>query len=457
MAVSIDRTRLQHLWDRECERFSAHHQRSRQLAEEAGTSLLGGVPMNWMRRWPGPWPVFAAHAEGATVVDVDGNEYADLCLGDTGAMAGHAPGPTVEAVGRQAARGLTTMLPSEDGLWVARELARRFGLPQWQFTLSATDANRFALRIARHLTGRDRIVVFDWCYHGTVDETLAVLDDHGRVVARPGSVGPQVDPAATTEVVQFNDLAALEALLGRGEVAAVVTEPALTNIGIVLPQEGFHQGLRSLTRETGTLLVIDETHTLCAGPGGMTRAAGLEPDLITVGKAIGGGVPVGAFGMTAEVAARVRPSVVEADEADVSGIGGTLAGNALSLAATRATLSQVLTDESWGRTSTLASRWTEGVAAEVERHGLDWTVRSLGCRAEYWFCAPPQDGRQAAAATDHRLEAYLHLHALNRGILLTPFHNMALMCPATTAAMVDRHRAQLAEALDALVGDRAPS
>ncbi len=449
--ASLDRNRLSELLDAERDRFATQHQRSRELAEAARTHLLGGVPMNWMSRWPGPWPVFAAHAQGATVVDVDGNEYADLCLGDTGAMAGHAPGPTVEAVARQAARGLTTMLPTPDAPWVGQELARRFGLPQWQMTLSATDANRFALRIARHHTGRDRIVVFDWCYHGTVDETLAVLDERGHVVARPGSVGPQVDPARTTDVVPFNDLEALEAVLAQGDVAAVLAEPALTNIGIVLPDDGFHEGLRALTRAVGTLLVIDETHTMCAGPGGMTRTAGLEPDLITLGKAIGGGVPVGAFGMTAEIAAAASAGVVEADEADVSGIGGTLAGNALSLAAVRASLGQVLTDDSWDATGALAARWAEGVATEVARHDLDWTVQRLGCRAEYWFCAPPRDGRQAALATDHQLEAYLHLHALNRGVLLTPFHNMALMCPSTTEAMVDRHQAQLAEALDALM------
>lgn len=437
--------------ERERERFASTHQGSRDLHDRAAGALLGGVPMNWMNRWPGPWPVFVAEADGAELVDVDGNRYADFCLGDTGAMAGHAPPATVAAITEQARQGLTTMLPSEDSVWVGAELARRFGLPLWQLTLSATDANRFALRIARQITGRPVVVVFNWCYHGTVDETFAVLDD-GHTVSRPGNVGPQIDPALTTRVVEFNDPETLARALAPGDVAAVLAEPALTNIGIVLPDETFHTHLRSVTRDAGTLLVIDETHTLCAGPRGCTGAWDLDPDLFTIGKAIGGGVAVGAFGMTSEVARRIRQPIAESEDADVSGIGGTLSGNGLSLAAVRATLGHVLTDEAFTHMEQLAVRWTDGVAGVIAETGLDWTVQRLGSRAEYWFCPPPHNGGEAAAAIDHDLDAYLHLHALNRGVLLTPFHNMALMSPATTATAVDHHTDVFREAVTSLIG-----
>jgi len=291
--------------------------------------------------------------------------------------------------------------------------------------------------------------VFNWCYHGTVDETFAVLGD-GGTVSRPGNVGPQVDPAVTTRVVEFNDPDALARALAPGDVAAVLAEPALTNIGIVLPDEAFHTHLRSVTRDAGTLLVIDETHTLCAGPRGCTGAWDLDPDLFTIGKAIGGGVAVGAYGMTSEVARRIREPIAESEDADVSGIGGTLSGNVLSLAAVRATLGHVLTDEAFAHMEQLAVRWTDGVAGVIADADLDWTVQRLGCRAEYWFCPPPRNGGEAAAAIDHDLDAYLHLHALNRGILLTPFHNMALMSPATTSTAVDRHTEVFAEAVAAL-------
>ncbi len=296
--VGVDRGRLAALTAREADAFASVRPRSRALAERARGSLLGGVPMTWMMRWAGPYPLFLAEAQGARVVDVDGHEYVDLCLGDTGAMAGHAPGPVVRAVAERAAAGITAMLPTEDAAWAGEELARRFGLPLWQFTLSATDANRFAIRICRAVTGRPKILVFNGCYHGTVDETFATLRDDGSVGVRPGNVGPPVDPALTTKVVELNDLDALAAALAPGDVACVLAEPALTNIGIVLPEPAFHDALRELTRRTGTLLVIDETHTFSAGPGGYTAAHGLEPDLLTIGKAIGGGVPVGAFGVT---------------------------------------------------------------------------------------------------------------------------------------------------------------
>jgi len=436
--MSLDRSRLGALLANEERHFREAHPRSLAWYERARRSLMGGVPMHWMVRWAGGFPLFVAAGEGAYLTDVDGHRYLDLCLGDTGAMTGHAPAATVAAVRAQAARGFTFMLPTEDAVWVGEELARRFGLPYWQFAVTATDANRFAIRLARAITGRPRILVFNWCYHGTVDETLAVLQD-GRVVARDGNVGPPVDPSVTTRVVEFNDLPALEAALTHGDVACVLAEPALTNVGIVHPESGFHAALRELTRRTGTLLVIDETHTICAGPGGYTRAHGLEPDILTLGKPVAGGVPGAVYGLSEAVAERVRAQS-QLDLADTGGIGGTLAANALASAAMRATLEHVLIEASYRKTIPLAERFARGVEGVIAERCLPWIVKRLGCRVEYWFRpAPPRNGGEAAAAVDPELERYMHLAALNRGILLTPFHNMALLAPAVTEADVDRH------------------
>jgi glutamate-1-semialdehyde 2,1-aminomutase len=414
--------------------------------------LLGGVPMTWMAKWAGGFPLYFTEARGNRITDADGHSYVDFCLGDTGAMAGHSPAPTVAAVQRRIGElgGVTTMLPTEDGAWVGAELARRFGLPQWSFTLTATDANRWALRLARQVTGRPRVLVFSYCYHGSVDETLVVLEG-GQPRSRGGNVGPAVDPCVTTRVVEFNDLAALERELAHGDVAAVLAEPALTNIGIVLPEPGFHDALRSLTRDSGTLLVIDETHTLSAGPGGCTQLWGLDPDVLTVGKAIGAGIPCGAYGLSASLVDRITADR-DADLVDVGGVGGTLAGNALSTAAMRATLASVLNSASFDQMLRLATRYTAGVQQVIDRHSLPWSVVQLGARAEYRFAAlPPRNGGESAAAADDELDDYLHLALLNRGFLLTPFHNMALMCPATTADDVDRHTAAFAEAVRELV------
>jgi glutamate-1-semialdehyde aminotransferase len=437
--------RVVELVERERRRFSESHPRSRALHERAQGSLLSGVPMNWMTRWPGDFPVFIEEATGATLVDVDGNRYADLCLGDTGAMSGHSPGPAVAAIADRAAHGITTMLPSEDAAVVGEEMSRRFGVERWQFTLSATDANRFAIRIARETTGRPKMLVFNHCYHGTVDETFATLGDSGAVVARPGNVGPPVALDETTRVVEFNDVDGLERELGAGDVACVLAEPALTNIGIVLPEPGFHDRLRELTRSAGALLIIDETHTLCCGPGGYTAAYDLEPDVVTIGKPIAGGVPLGAYGMSAEVAERVLERTVW-EAADVGGIGGTLAGNPLSLAAARATLAEVLTPEAFERMIALAERFEAAVDESITDSGLPWQVTRLGSRAEYMFASErPRNGSEAEAAMDDRLDALMHLYMLNRGVLMTPFHMMALMCPATTTDDVDAHSEAFAQ------------
>jgi glutamate-1-semialdehyde 2,1-aminomutase len=420
------------LLGRERDRFTEAHPRSRDLHERARRSLLAGVPMSWMTMWAGPHPIYLAEAHGATLVDVDGNSYADFCLGDTGAMAGHLPPPRDVA-------GVTTMLPTEDAAWVGEELARRFGVPYWQFSLTATDANRWMLRICRQVTGRPRVLVFNWCYHGSVDEAFVTLDAAGTARSRAGNVGPAVDPAQTTRVAEFNDIDSVEAALAHGDVACVLMEPALTNIGIVLPEPGFLEGVREACTRAGALLIIDETHTLSAGPGGCTAAWGLEPDAVTLGKSIGGGVPIGAYGVTAELAGRIAAQE-DADFEDTGGVGGTLAGNALSLAATRATLSEVLTEPAFERMSALRERFVAGVEDALERHAVPWSIVSLGARAEYRFRAEPaRTGAESAAAGDRELEEYLHLYLLNRGVLITPFHNMALMCPATTEAQVDLH------------------
>ena len=445
----IDRARLAALRAAEEDRFVRAHPRSAELATKAGLSLLAGVPMPWMTRWPGAFPVFLDRASGARLTDVDGVSYIDLCLGDTGAMTGHALPAVTAAIEERARAGITAMLPSADAVWVGEELSRRFGLPRWQMAMSATDANRFVLRFARHLTGRPRIAVMDWCYHGTVDETLAVLDGD-RVVPRPGALGPQVDVAETTAVVPFNDIDALERRLAVGDVACLLMEPALTNIGIVLPDEGYLDAVREVTRRHDVLLVIDETHTLCAGPGGCTAAWGLEPDMVVVGKPIGGGIPVAAYGMTAAVAERLAGPML-GHEIDVAGVGGTLTGNALAMAAARATLSSALRAEDFAVAVPLAERFTEGVAGVIAEHDLPWHVQRLGCRAEYWFCPPPRSGAAAAAAADEELEGFFHLFALNRGILLTPFHNMALFSPHHTEADVDRHTAVFGETVAALL------
>ena len=435
---------------RELERFEREHPRSRELGARAHRSLLAGVPMHWMVRWAGGFPVYAADAAGARFRDVDGLEYVDFCLGDTGAMTGHSPEPVVQVVAEQAARGITLMLPSEDALWVGEELTRRFGVSRWQFALTATDANRFTIRLARLVTARPKVLVFNWCYHGTVDETFAALDG-GRVVEREGNLGPPVPLDETTRVVEWNDIAALERELAHGDVACVLTEPALTNIGIVHAEAGFHDALRTLTRKYGALLVIDETHTMCAGPGGFTAAHGLDPDVVTVGKAIGSGIPSAAYGCTEEVAARID-AAIDVDDSDVGGVGGTLAANVLSLAAMRATLTHVLTGDAFERMIALGERFEEGVASVIAEHGLPWHVTRLGCRVEYLFRPErPRNGSEAAAGQDHLLDRFIHLYALNRGVLLTPFHNMALMSPATSEADVDRHTEVFASAAAELV------
>ena len=450
--MTIDRRRLAELLDLERATHEQRNATSRELYL-AADNLFGRVPMTWMNKWSGGTPMYLAAAHGNRITDVDANTYIDFALGDTGAMAGHSPPATVAALARRAGElgGITTMLPTEDAQWVAAELTRRFRMPLWSFTLSASDANRWALRIARMVTGRPKVLAFSYSYHGSVDETFAVVGADGGTITRPGNVGPPIDIGSTTVAAEFNDLDSVERALASEDVAVLITEPAMTNIGIVLPETGFLEGLRELCDRYGTLLLIDETHTFSAGPGGCTAAWDLHPDIFVIGKSLGGGIPCGAYGLSGDVAARAMAHT-EADLVDVGGVGGTLAGNAVSLAAMRATLGEVLTDDAFGPMIDLGTRFNEGVQGVIDASGVPWSVSQLGARSEYRFASPaPTNGTESARAGDEELEEYLHLYLSNRDVLITPFHNMALMCPDTSAADVDRHTELFAAAVAAIV------
>jgi glutamate-1-semialdehyde 2,1-aminomutase len=441
MSTVIRPERIAELMKIEEQRFLDLHKESTAAFHQSSKVMHEGVPMSWMAKWPGAHPVFVKEAKGAHFTDLDGHDYIDFCLGDTGSMTGHSPAATVAAVKAQIDKGITAMLPSENAAIVSDLLRDRFGLPLWQFTVSATDANRHVIRYSRMITGRSKIVVIDRCYHGSVDETFATLDDAGFTIKREGNIGAPVDLDVTTRVVEFNDLAAMEAALAHGDVAAILMEPAMTNIGIVLPVDGYLKGVEDLCKKYGTLLIIDETHTISVGPGGMTKQLGLKPDFFTIGKALAAGIPVGTFGMTQAVADAIKKHV-EIEKIDTGGIGGTLAGNILALAAMRATLTDVLTEANFAKMIELGDRWSDGVDAAIKEFDLDWHCNRLGARGEYIFKGKaPRTGKEAADSGDFALEQYIHLRLLNDGFLLTPFHNMALMCPDTTAADVDAHTA----------------
>jgi glutamate-1-semialdehyde 2,1-aminomutase len=430
--------------------FRAVRPKSEMAVANGIEGFFAGVPMHWMTDWPTPFPLVVEKARGATIVDIDGNRLDDFCLGDTGSMFGHSPTPVARAIRRQAGRGLTYMLPSADALSLGQMLSDRFGLPAWQIATTATDANRFALRVARAVTSRDRILVFNGCYHGAVEETMVCLVD-GEPVNRPGLAGEFRDLTARTEIVEFNDVRALEAALAARDVACVITEPVLTNCCMVPPQPGFHDALRRLTRDTGTLLLIDETHTISTGPGGYTARHGLEPDLFVLGKPVAGGVAASVWGMSADVAARFS-TYNRAKEPGYSGMGTTLSANPLQFAAMRATLAEVMTEENYTRMEQLAARLETGLAAVIWGSGLPWHVMRIGARVEF-ICAPGPllNGSEAAAAHQPELEAAIHLALVNRGVLIAPFHNMMLVSPVTTARQVDRLVAAFGDVIDRLV------
>ncbi|MER8835433.1 aspartate aminotransferase family protein [Mesorhizobium sp. M0909] len=433
----IGPARIAELYETEAEVFRQARPKSMAIIGNGLPGFFGGVPMHWMNDWPTPFPILVDSARGATITDIDGNRLDDFCLGDTGSMFGHSPPPVARAIRRQAGRGLTYMLPAEDALAIGPLLQQRFGLPLWQIATTATDANRFALRVARAVTGREKILVFNGCYHGSVDETMVRLVA-GKAVNRPGLTGEFRDLTRATEIVEFNDLPALDAALRGNDVACVIAEPVLTNSCMVLPEAGFHDGLRRLTRATGTLLLIDETHTISTGPGGYTRKFGLEPDLFVLGKPIAGGVPASVWGMSEDVATRYA-AYNRVKEPGYSGMGTTLSGNPLQFAAMRATLEEVMTDEAYGQTDHLARRLDAGLTAVIDRYRLPWHVSRVGARVEF-ICAPGplRNGGQAEAAHAPELEAAIHVALVNRGVLIAPFHNMMLISPATSAAQVNR-------------------
>lgn len=435
----IERDKLAELTKREEERYVADRPKSRALFERARKSLFRGVPMGWMTEWPGSFPVFVTEARNARLKDVDGHTYVDLALGDSGSLTGHSPLPTADAISKQVYHGVTTMLPSEDAIWVGEELARRFGLPYWQIYTTATDADRFAIRFARMATGRDLVLVFDGCYHGSVDEALVTVK-HGSLVAQHRKViGALPNPAS--RVIQFNDVDALEKALAPGDVACVLAEPAMTNAGIIWPEPGYHEALRAITRKHGTLLILDETHSICAGAGGCTREWHLEPDFFTIGKSIAGGLPAAAMGLTQEVSdwLTTPPRGIPGKHFGI-GTGGTVAGTILQMAAIRATLAEVLTEAAFEKMIAVATRLADGVAETIAAHALPWHVNRLGCRAEYRFVTDkPKNGAEADRAFDDELDTLMHVYMANRGILLTPFHTMALISPQTTDEDVDLH------------------
>ncbi len=448
----IDRNKLKIALAQEQKDYLARNPKSLELFKSAD-NLFGQVPMTWMNKWSGGFPLYLDWAKGNRIKTVDGHTYVDFALGDTGAMGGHSPDAVSKAIQTryQELGGATTMLPTEDAQWVAKELTNRFAMPLWSFTLSATDANRWALRIARLVTKKPKVLAFSYCYHGSVDETFVVAGENNQTLIRPGNVGAPTDINNTSRVAEFNDLDSVERQLKNNDVAVIITEPALTNIGIVLPEPGFLEGLRELADKYHALLLIDETHTFSAGYGGATKAWNLKSDLFTIGKSIGGGIPSGAYGLTQEIAEKVR-HFDDADLVDVGGVGGTLSGNALSVACMRATLEHVLTESAFEQMINLATEFTQGVQKTLDETNTPWSISQLGARAEYRFTSPaPKNGTESANAADDELDEYLHLYMANRDVLMTPFHNMALMCPTTQKSDVDLHTGLFGQAVGSLI------
>lgn len=421
---------------REKSLFQQRNPNSKALASKAAENWLRGVPMHWMVDWGTPFPLFVNRASGVDITDADGNSYIDFCLGDTGAMFGHSPKAIVDVLQLEGAKGLTTMLPSEDAAEVGALLHDRFGLPFWQVTATASDANRAVLRWCRAITGRQKILVFNHCYHGCVDDTF-VTADHGEVRMVEGLVGEPRDLTAFTKVVEFNDEAALAAALSPGDVACVLAEPVMTNIGMVLPAPGFLEKLRALTEKTGTLLILDETHTLSSGPGGYSRAAGLRPDGLVFGKPIAGGIPAAAYGFSTAVAARIREFLAARGEGR-SGIGTTLSGSRIQLALIKAVLKEFFTEEAFAPLLSRARRLEKGIADVIIKHGVPWHVTRVGARVEFMCCPDrPKNGFEASKVIHQTIDEAIHHFLLNRGVVITPFHNMMLICPATTDTHVD--------------------
>jgi glutamate-1-semialdehyde 2,1-aminomutase len=425
------------LFKKEQARFIANMPRAQAMSQQVQQHLLFGVPLHWMTDWSTPFSLYVESAQGAHFKDVDGHDYIDFCLGDTGAMFGHAPKAVAEAIQAQANHGYTTMLPTEDAVWVAQELSRRFGLPYWQMAMTASDANRFMLRWARAATGRNKILIFNGCYHGTVDDVFVDLVD-GIPTQRDSLLGQVYELTQFTKVIEFNDLFALEQALQDEDVACVLAEPAMTNIGMVLPDADYWEQAQAIIRKTNTLLILDETHTISTGSGGYTRAHDLQPDGLVLGKPIAGGIPCAVYGMSTEFAAKAMAAKTHAP-AGHSGIGTTLTANMLAIKAMRATLSSVMTENAYTYMFALAEQLAIGLREIIQQYQLPWCVTQVGARTEFQFTqTPPNNGTEAGLILDSELEQTIHLYLLNRGILITPFHNMLLVCPATTKLDIEQ-------------------
>ena len=453
--LGVDIKKVKKRIDKEENLFESSHPKSKDLYSKGLKHYLYGTPLHWMQQWPGLYPIYVENAKGATIVDVDGNSYVDFALGDTGAMFGHANPATVEAISAQVRKGATMMLPTEDSIWVGEELARRFGLPYWQVTTSATDANRFVIRMCRMVFNRDKIIVFNCNYHGSIDETQVELDENNNMIPREDIHPNAVNHQETTRLVEFNDIEALEEALSHGDVACVLTEPIMTNTGMVPPQPGYHDALRRLTRKHDVALIIDETHTISTGPGGYTGAHNLDPDFFVLGKAIAGGIPAAVWGVSEEMAQRiwkVLPHFKPGQKINHFGFGGTLAGSALQISAMKATFSKIMTDDNYSLMIRHAEMLEAGVIKVIEKYNLPWHVTRIGARAEYLFRpSSPKSGGEAHHGRNGLLEAYIHLFLMNRGVLLTPFHNMALMCPFVKDKDVDLHNRLLDECVGTIV------
>uniref|UniRef100_UPI00384E004E transaminase n=1 Tax=Geomonas agri TaxID=2873702 RepID=UPI00384E004E len=435
----VSDARLVELRAREDALFERRTPNSKKTFQRAHEMLLNGVPMPWMGDWGTSHPIFVQQAQGNKITDLDGNTYLDFCLGDTGAMFGHSPEPTAAAVADQVRKGITTMLPSEYALDAGLELGRRFGLPFWQVAMTATEANRYVLRICRALTGRHKVLVMNECYHGSIDETLPHIAPDGKLELRSDfDMNPGVPKDALTRVVEFNDIPALERELAHGDVACVLAEPVMTNCGMVLPAEGYHETLRDLCTKYGCILIIDETHTLSTGPGGYTAAYGLKPDFVTLGKSIAGGIPVAVYGFTKEIAERINASFGKKSVSDPMGIGGTLSGNMFAIRAMEATLRHVATEEAFERMIAGQNRLSDRLDATLKKYDIPWSVTRSGARCELQFMPRlPVNGSEAKAHFDWELIYYTHLYLANRGVLITPFHNMMLVPPMATDEQID--------------------
>ncbi|MEJ2001648.1 MAG: transaminase [Maritimibacter sp.] len=441
--------------EREAPVYQQRRPRSKAMFENPEPGFYDQVPQHWMRDWPMPFPFAVAGASGSTLTDIDGNELVDFCLGDTGAMFGHAPEPIVEALAQSATRGLTTMLPSGETVEVGKLLSSRFGPFIFQIATTASDANRFAIRVARAVTGRKKILVFDGCYHGAVDETLVDFED-GKTVPRKNLLGQVVDVTTTTVSIPFNDLDALKSALETGEIAVVLAEPVMTNCGMILPDDGYLTALRELTRATGTLLHIDETHTISTGLGGYTAVHGLEPDIFVVGKPVGGGVPVAIWGMSRDVAQALSDIRAKMSGIGHSGIGTTLSGSTLQIACLRACLSEVMTAEAYEVMNRHADRLEQGFTDAIRAAGLPWHVSRVGARLEIVFSATPvRNAEEARAAAIDDIQHALHIGLLNLGYLVTPFHNMVLVAPTTTEAQIEGLLGAFEQVLARLIGQEA--